>query len=186
MWADIYVSACISYQCTSWAAVAILASADPGVDTSAALGAALCPGAPRGPEDWLRTGHPFIAEPVKTAATAEWGVEVTKIQVTTTERIHFCTQKSILSKNTKQTENWKSAIFFTILILIPILLTYEGASVVECSMSWFIWWKQFENSKHLLMTVKSLWFLPQKLVNSTEYISQLHVFWNWVFSRPAM
>lgn len=85
MWADIYVSACISYQCTSWAAVAILASADPGVDTSTALGAALCPGAPRGPEDRLGTGHPFIAEPVKMAATAGWGGEVTKIQVRTTD-----------------------------------------------------------------------------------------------------
>lgn len=62
------MSACVSYQSTSRAAVAILTGADPGVDTSAALGAALGPGAPRGPENRLRAGHPLIAEPVKTTA----------------------------------------------------------------------------------------------------------------------
>lgn len=67
----VYLCVCVSYQCTSWAAVAILAGADPGVDASPALRAALGPGAPRGPEDRLRTGHPFIAEPVEMALVGE-------------------------------------------------------------------------------------------------------------------
>lgn len=53
-----------SYQCTSWAAVAVLTCADPGVDAAPALGAAFGPGAPRRPEDGLRTGLSFITEPV--------------------------------------------------------------------------------------------------------------------------
>lgn len=53
------------YQCTSWAAVAVLTRADPGVDATTTLAAALGPGDPRGPEDRLRTGHPVIAEPVE-------------------------------------------------------------------------------------------------------------------------
>ena len=51
------------FQCTSRAAVAVLTRADPGVDAAPTLAAALCPGGPRGPKDWLRTGHPIIAEP---------------------------------------------------------------------------------------------------------------------------
>ena len=56
----------VSYQRTSWAAVAILTGADPRVNASPTLGAALGPGAPGGPEDGLRTGNPFIAQPVET------------------------------------------------------------------------------------------------------------------------
>lgn len=68
---------CASYQRTSRAAVSILAGADPGMDASPTLSAALCPGAPRGPEDWLRTGHPFITEPVEMAAGKEQGFKRT-------------------------------------------------------------------------------------------------------------
>lgn len=68
---SLFICVCVSYQCTSWAAVAILTGADPGVDASPALCAALSPGAPWGPEDWLRTGHPFIAESVAVMTVAE-------------------------------------------------------------------------------------------------------------------
>ena len=71
---SLFICLCIcrvSYQCTSWAAVAILTSADPGVDASPTLCAALGPGAPGRPEDWLRTGHPLIAEPVEMAVMAD-------------------------------------------------------------------------------------------------------------------
>lgn len=57
---------CDSYQRTSRTAVAILTGADPGVDASPAFGAALGPRGPRGPEDRLGTGDPFVAEPADT------------------------------------------------------------------------------------------------------------------------
>lgn len=69
----------VSYQCTSWAAVAILTGADPGVNASPARGAALGPGTPRGPEDRLRTGHPFIAEPMEMAVVGEEVAEFERI-----------------------------------------------------------------------------------------------------------
>lgn len=60
-----------SYQCTSWATVPILTGADPGVDASPTLRAALGPGGPWGPENRLRTGHRFITEPMNTVDTRD-------------------------------------------------------------------------------------------------------------------
>lgn len=80
------------YQCTSWAAVAVLTRADPGVDSAPTLAAALGPGGPGGPEDGLRTGHPIIAEPANAdlkeelTATATQREQHPKIQVRQSKR----------------------------------------------------------------------------------------------------
>lgn len=59
----VFAFVCGSYQRASWTTVAVLTRADPGVDASSALGAALGPGAPGRPEDGLRAGLPLVAEP---------------------------------------------------------------------------------------------------------------------------
>lgn len=61
----VLICVCRSYQRTSRTAVAVLTRANPGVDASSALGAALGPGAPGRPEDGLRAGLPLVAEPAE-------------------------------------------------------------------------------------------------------------------------
>lgn len=80
------VSVYVSYQRTSWATVAVLAGADPGVNAPTALGAALGPRAPRGPEDRLRTGNPFVAKPVQTAMVGEDTGGLTTYMITCSDR----------------------------------------------------------------------------------------------------